>query len=214
MLKNGTDFVKEQQADNIKNKYGTNAVSDFKKDNITGKYASSAVNEALKQYKEYGKETVETKKKEFINSKSYTAYSDENTKSAFPNEDKFLRENIGEPFKVLKEKLEQDKSDFTDIDNSIQVEEPTVPKAEIPSITVSGNTYKTVNDTPYVIQGSGTGEAEYTSAPVELSKAEYTYTKDGNEGALVGKTSNGTKVMQILHIITLHILIRIVMKML
>lgn len=194
VLKNGTDFVKEQQADSIKNKYGTNAVSDFKKDNISGKYASSAVNEALKQYKEYGKETVETKKKEFINSKSYTAYSDENTKSAFPNEDKFLRENIGEPFKVLKEKLEQDTSDFTDIDNSIQVEEPTVPKAEIPSITVSGSTYKTVNDIPYVIQGSGTGEAEYTSAPVQLSKAEYTYTKDGSEGALVGETSNGTKV--------------------
>lgn len=194
VLKNGTDFVKEQQADNIKNKYGTNAVSDFKKDNITGKYASSAVNEALKQYKEYGKETVETKKKEFINSKSYTAYSDENTKSAFPNEDKFLRENIGEPFKVLKEKLEQDTSDFTDIDDSIQVEEPTVPKAEIPSITVSGSTYKTVNDIPYVIQGSGTGEAEYTSAPVQLSKAEYTYTKDGSEGALVGETSDGKKV--------------------
>ena len=194
VLKNGTDFVKEQQADNIKNKYGTNAVSEFKKDNITGKYASSAVNEALKRYKEYGKETVETKKKEFINSKSYTAYSDENTKSAFPNEDKFLRENIGEPFKVLKEKLEQDTSDFTDIDDSIQVEEPTVPKAEIPSITVSGSTYKTVNDIPYVIQGSGTGEAEYTSAPVQLSKAEYTYTKYGNESALVGETSNGTKV--------------------
>lgn len=196
VLKNGTDFVKEQQADNIKNKYGTNAVSDFKKDNITGKYASSAVNEALKQYKEYGKETVETKKKEFINSKSYTAYSDENTKSAFPNEDKFLRENIGEPFKALKEKLEQDTSDFTDIDDSIQVEEPTVPKAEIPSITVSGSTYKTVNDIPYVIQGSGTREreAEYTSAPVQLSKAEYTYTKDGSEGALVGETSDGKKV--------------------
>ena len=196
VLKNGTDFVKEQQADNIKNKYGTNAVSDFKKDNITGKYASSAVNEALKQYKEYGKETVETKKKEFINSKSYTAYSDENTKSAFPNEDKFLRENIGEPFKVLKEKLKQDTSDFTDIDDSIQVEEPTVPKVEIPSITVSGSTYKTVNDIPYVIQGSGTreDEAEYTSAPVQLSKAEYTYTKDGSEGALVGETSDGKKV--------------------
>lgn len=194
VLKNGTDFVKEQQADDIKNKYGTNAVSDFKKDNITGKYASAAVNKALEQYKEYGKETVETKKKEFINSKSYTAYSDENTKSAFPNEDKFLIENIGEPFKVLKEKLEQDTNDFTGIDNSIQVEEPTVPKVEIPSITVSGNTYKTVNDTPYVIQGSGTGEAEYTSAPVELSKAEYTYAKYGNESALVGETSNGTKV--------------------
>lgn len=196
VLKNGTDFVKEQQADSIKNKYGTNAVSEFKKKNINGKvkYASSAVNEALEQYKEYGKETVETKKKEFMNSKSYTAYSDENTKSAFPNEDKFLRENIGEPFKVLKEKLEQDTSDFTDIDDSIQVEEPTVPKAEIPSITVSGSTYKTVNDTPYVIQGSGTGAAEYTSAPVQLSKAEYTYTKDGSEGALVGETSNGTKV--------------------
>lgn len=196
VLKNGTDFVKEQQADSIKNKYGTNAVSEFKKKNINGKvkYASSAVNEALEQYKEYGKETVETKKKEFINSKSYTAYSDENTKSAFPNEDKFLRENIGEPFKVLKEKLEQDTSDFTDIDDSIQVEEPTVPKAEIPSITVSGSTYKTVNDIPYVIQGSGTGEAEYTSAPVQLSKAEYTYTKDGSEGALVGETSDGKKV--------------------
>lgn len=194
VLKNGTDFVKEQQADSIKNKYGTNAVSDFKKDNITGKYASSAVNEALEQYKEYGKETVKTKEKEFINSKSYTAYSDENTRSAFPNEDKFLRENIGVPFKTLKEKLEQDKRDFTDIDNSIQVEEPTVPKAEIPSITVSGSTYKTVNDTPYVIQGSGTGAAEYTSAPVQLSKAEYTYTKYGNESALVGETSNGTKV--------------------
>lgn len=196
VLKNGTDFVKEQQADSIKNKYGTNAVSEFKKKNINGKvkYASAAVNEALEQYKEYGKETVGTKKKEFINSKSYTAYSDENTRSAFPNEDKFLRENIGVPFKTLKEKLEQDKNDFTGIDNSIQVEEPTVPKAEIPSITVSGSTYKTVNDTPYVIQGSGTGEAEYTSAPVQLSKAEYTYTKYGNESALVGETSNGTKV--------------------
>lgn len=196
VLKNGTDFVKEQQADNIKNKYGTNAVSDFKKKNITGAgnyYASAAVNKALEQYKEYGKETVKTKKKEFVNSKSYTAYSDENTKSAFPNEDKFLRENIGEPFKILKDKL-KDTSGYTGIDNSIQVEEPTVPKPEIPSITVSGNTYKTVNDTPYVIQGSGTGEAEYTSAPVELSKAEYTYTKYGNESALVGETSNGTKV--------------------
>ncbi len=195
VLKNGSDFVKEQQTDEIKNKYGQNAVS-AKKDEITGKYASQAVNAFVKSFgtASYGEDTVKAKKDEFVQSKSYTAYFDNYTQSAFPNEDKFLRENIGEPFKALKEKLEQDKNDFTGIDDSIQVEEPTVPKAEIPSITVSGSTYKTVNDTPYVIQGSGTGEAEYTSAPVELSKAEYTYTKYGNENALVGETSNGKNV--------------------
>ena len=195
VLKNGSDFVKEQQTDEIKNKYGQNAVS-AKKDKITGKYASQAVNAFADSFDtaSYGAATVKVKKDEFVQSKSYTAYFDNYTQSAFPNEDKFLRENIGEPFKALKEKLEQNKNDFTNIDDSIQVEEPTVPKAEIPSITVSGSTYKTVNDTPYVIQGSGTGEAEYTSAPVELSKAEYTYTKYGNENALVGETSNGTNV--------------------
>lgn len=195
VLKNGSDFVKEQQTDEIKNKYGQNAVS-AKKDKITGKYASQAVNAFADSFgtASYGAATVKAKKDEFVQSKSYTAYFDNYTQSAFPNEDKFLRENIGEPFKALKEKLEQDKNDFTGIDDSIQVEEPTVPKAEIPSITVSGSTYKTVNDTPYVIQGSGTGEAEYTSAPVQLSKAEYTYTKYGNENALVGETSNGTNV--------------------
>lgn len=198
VLKNGSDFVKEQQTDEIKNKYGQNAVSEFKKANINGKvkYASQAVNAFADSFgtASYGAATVKAKKDEFVQSKSYTAYFDNYTQSAFPNEDKFLRENIGEPFKALKEKLEQNKDDFTNIDNSIQVEEPTVPKAEIPSITVSGSTYKTVNDTPYVIQGSGTGEAEYTSAPVELSKAEYTYTKYGNENALVGETSNGKNV--------------------
>lgn len=195
VLKNGSDFVKEQQTDEIKNKYGQNAVS-AKKDEITGKYASQAVNAFVKSFgtASYGADTVKAKKDEFVQSKSYTAYFDNYTQSAFPNEDKFLRENIGVPFKTLKEKLEQKTSDFTDIDDSIQVDEPTVPKAEIPSITVSGSTYKTVNDIPYVIQGSGTGEAEYTSAPVQLSKAEYTYTKDGSEGALVGETSDGKKV--------------------
>lgn len=198
VLKNGSDFVKEQQTDEIKNKYGQNAVSEFKKANINGKvkYASQAVNAFADSFgtASYGADTVKAKKDEFVQSKSYTAYFDNYTQNAFPNEDKFLRENIGEPFKELKKKLEQNKDDFTNIDNSIQVEEPTVPKAEIPSITVSGSTYKTVNDTPYVIQGSGTGEAEYTSAPVQLSKAEYTYTKYGNENALVGETSNGTNV--------------------
>lgn len=194
-LKNGTDFVKEQQADSVKNKYGANAVSEFKKDNITGKYASAAVNAVAGKYTAYGKETVESKKTEFLSTKSYTAYTDSYTQSAFPNEDKFLRDTISNPLNlILQDKLNQDTSDFKEPSDSVSVEEPTVEKPQYPTVTVGSKTYGVIDNEPAVIQGEGNGTAQFTSDPVALSKAEYTCTKTATKYAFTGTTDDGSTV--------------------
>lgn len=195
VLKNGTDFVKEQQTDAIKNRYGANAVSDFKRDNITGKYASAAVNAVAGKYSSLGKETVSAKKTEFLGTKSYTAYTDSYTQSAFPNEDKFLRDVVSNPLNlILKDKLEQDTSDFTSPSDSVTVEEPTVEKAEIPTVTVGSKTYDVIDNEPAVIQGDGNGVAKFESDPVALSNAEYSCTKTATKYAFTGTTSDGSSV--------------------